>query len=145
MGIYKVAYHLRTDDDGNWNSSVGSSLCIFLRSFLDVPAKSASRKLCFEKIFLSMLVEKRKNVFPARQNNYFPNPIKSNIKFQFLKKITFSPASAANFRVSPVSKNLFFGVFRLSTFFIQAKTIFCNHKVMIYVVCFARNFYQFPN
>ena len=31
-----------------------------------------------KKIFLSMLVEKRKNVFPARQNNYFPNSVKDN-------------------------------------------------------------------
>ena len=32
-----------------------------------------------------MLVEKRKNVFPARQNNYFPNPIKDNFsKHRFL-------------------------------------------------------------
>ena len=32
-----------------------------------------------------MLVEKRKNVFPARQNNYFPNSVKDNFsKHRFL-------------------------------------------------------------
>ena len=37
------------------------------------------------KIFISMLVENWKNVFSARQDNYFPNPIKDKFwKHRFL-------------------------------------------------------------